>query len=78
MLAERDAIATALLAKYKNIVMPNLRLARDEVEAVLQYMEAETAARQGQVATQPVAVSATERAPAHDHHHHHHGTGTME
>ncbi len=34
-----DPIATALFAKYKNVPMPNLRLASDEVAAVLSYLE---------------------------------------
>jgi protein SCO1/2 len=44
MLAEGDPIATALIAKYKNIAMPNLRLDRDDVIALLSYLENPTRA----------------------------------
>jgi hypothetical protein len=39
VLAEGDPIATALVAKYKNIAMPNLRLDHEEVTAVLSFLE---------------------------------------
>ena len=39
VLAERDPIATALLAKYKNIAMPNLGLPGDDVAALISYLE---------------------------------------
>jgi protein SCO1 len=41
MLAEQDAIAVALLAKYKNVPMPNLRLSDGEIAMVLSYLEAQ-------------------------------------
>ena len=40
LLAEGDPIATALFEKYNRLQMPNLRLAREEVAAVLSYLEA--------------------------------------
>lgn len=45
LLAENDPIATALFAKYKQVVMPNLRLADGDVAAVLKYIEAQGAHR---------------------------------
>jgi len=39
VLAEGDPIATALVAKYKNITMPNLRLDHEEIAAVLSFLE---------------------------------------
>jgi protein SCO1 len=39
MLAEQDATAVALLAKYKNISMPNLHLSDGEIAIVLAYLE---------------------------------------
>lgn len=42
MLAAGDPIATALFKKYKNVRMPNLRLAPDEVDEVLSYLDAQT------------------------------------
>ena len=39
MLAEGDPIATTLVAKYKNIAMPNLRLDHEEIAAVLSFLE---------------------------------------
>jgi protein SCO1 len=43
LLAENDPIATALFAKYKQVVMPNLRLGDGDVAAVLKYIEAHEA-----------------------------------
>jgi len=76
VLAEKDPIAMALFAKYRNVAMPNLRLGRDDVEALLKYMETETVARQGQAATQSMSASAVENGSGHEHHHHHHHHGT--
>ncbi len=42
MLAERDPIAMALYARYNNLPMPNLRLNEIEVDALIEYMEAES------------------------------------
>jgi len=42
--AAGDPIATALYAKYKNIPMPNLRLDRDDVAALLSYLESQGSA----------------------------------
>jgi len=39
VLAEGDPIAAALVAKYKNIAMPNLRLDHEEISAVLSYLD---------------------------------------
>jgi protein SCO1/2 len=39
VLSEGDPIATALVAKYKNIAMPNLRLDHEEIAAVLSFLE---------------------------------------
>ena len=41
VLAEGDPTATRLLAKYKNVAMPNLGLGKDDVAAVLSYIEAQ-------------------------------------
>ncbi len=43
MLAEKDPIATALFAKYKNIRMPNLRLDKESVALLLDYLDSQTA-----------------------------------
>jgi protein SCO1 len=42
MLAEKDPLAVKLLGEYKNIVMPNLRLSRSDVDDVLGYIEEES------------------------------------
>jgi hypothetical protein len=39
MLAEGDPLAVALLAKYKDLPMPNLRLKDADVTALIEYME---------------------------------------
>jgi len=41
MLAAQDATAVALLAKYKNVPMPNLHLSDGEIAIVLAYLEAQ-------------------------------------
>lgn len=43
MLAEKDPLAVSLLAAYNNVPMPNLRLNEVEIEALLEYLEEETA-----------------------------------
>jgi protein SCO1/2 len=45
MLAQNDPIATALFAKYKQVVMPNLRLGDGDVAALMKYIEAQSASR---------------------------------
>ena len=39
MLAEKDPIATALYAKYKNVIMPNQRLDKADVAAIIGFLE---------------------------------------
>jgi mono/diheme cytochrome c family protein len=45
MLKEGDPIATALVAKNRNIVMPTLRLTPDDVEAILTFLEVQALER---------------------------------
>lgn len=42
MLAEKDPLATTLLAEYDNVAMPNLRLGDVEIQALLAYFEEES------------------------------------
>jgi len=42
MLAEKDPLATALLAEYDNVPMPNLRLGDADIQALLAYLEEES------------------------------------
>jgi protein SCO1/2 len=44
MLARNDPTATALFAKYKQVVMPNLRLGDGDVAALMKYIDAQSAA----------------------------------
>ena len=44
MLAEGDPIATALYEKFQTVRMPNLRLGRDDIAAVLSYVGAQSSA----------------------------------
>ena len=46
VLAENDPVATALLAKYNQVLMPNLRLGDGDVAALMKYIEAQGAAIQ--------------------------------
>lgn len=43
MLARNDPTATALFAKYKQVVMPNLRLGDGDVAALMKYIDARSA-----------------------------------
>jgi protein SCO1 len=52
MLAEKDPIVTALLTKYKQVQMPNLRLGDGDVSALMIFLESQTAALDGPVPTQ--------------------------
>ena len=38
VLAEKDPLATALFARYKQVRMPNLRLGKDDVDALIAYL----------------------------------------
>jgi protein SCO1 len=51
MVTERDPIATALYAKYKQVQMPNLRLGDPDVAALITYLDAQTAAVKTRVST---------------------------
>ncbi len=42
MLAEKDPIIMKLYAEYKNVPMPNMRLSEVEVDALIDYMNAES------------------------------------
>jgi protein SCO1/2 len=44
MLSERDPLTVSLFAKYKKVIMPNLRLADVDVEAVIGYLRNQSAA----------------------------------
>jgi protein SCO1 len=44
MLADGDPLAVELLAKYRQVRMPNLRLGNDDVTALISYLEARTGA----------------------------------
>jgi len=54
VIAEGDADATALLAEYNNLAMPNLNLTSTQAEAVLAYITSQSGA--GQAQAQPVAL----------------------
>lgn len=53
MLAEGDPVATALFDKYRTIRMPNLRLSRDDIAALLSYLEAQSGASRHQAESSP-------------------------
>ena len=44
VLAEKDPIATALFDKYKQVIMPNLRLGSGDLNELLKYLESQTTA----------------------------------
>jgi protein SCO1/2 len=43
LLADKDPIATALYAKYNQVQMPNLRLSGPDVDALIAFLDAQTA-----------------------------------
>ena len=65
MLAEQDPVAMRLYSEWDEVIMPNLRLNEVEVDALLEYMDAESR-RVHQ--TSPVAGAAGVHAPEpHQH-----------
>jgi protein SCO1/2 len=44
VLAEKDPVATALFEKYKQVIMPNLRLAQVDLESLLNFLQTQTVA----------------------------------
>jgi protein SCO1/2 len=57
MLAEGDPTAKALYAKYKQVRMPNLGLARSEIAALVEYLDAQ--GREAAAATVPPSAPRT-------------------
>jgi len=53
MLAEKDPVAVALFQRYKGVQMPNLRLGDGDINAILNYIERETATHRGHAETLP-------------------------
>lgn len=45
MLAEGDPTATAMMARYRNLPMPNLGLTRSDVDSIMTYLREQDAAR---------------------------------
>jgi hypothetical protein len=43
MLAEKDPLATALFDKYKQVIMPNLRIGNTDLNELLKYLEGQSA-----------------------------------
>jgi copper(I)-binding protein/cytochrome oxidase Cu insertion factor (SCO1/SenC/PrrC family) len=57
MLANNDPIATALLAKYNNLAMPNLRLNQQEATDLLEYIASETERLRSAAIREPTVVA---------------------
>lgn len=51
LLAEKDALATALFKQYKQIQMPNVRLGPDDTESIVKFLEAQNATKAAQVSS---------------------------
>src|SRR5262249_3604791 len=65
LLAENDPVATALFAKYNQVNMPNLRLGDADVDALLRYLETQSAAPEDSTSPQLQAMKTRTRvAPA--------------
>lgn len=66
MLAEQDPIAMDLYARYNAVRMPNLHLGDGDVEALIQYLEAQSAAHEhpeGKDSTPPMMPQPMSDAP---------------
>lgn len=62
MLKKKDPIAISLYNQYKKLAMPNMRLNKEEADALLAYIEGETQRLQGKSAqgpTKPVTAKPT-------------------
>jgi len=53
VLAEKDPTALALFERYKQVRMPNLRLADGDVAAIIKFLENETAAHRTKASAEP-------------------------
>lgn len=80
MLAEKDPLAMALLAQYKNIPMPNLRLTEAEVTQLLDHIDQESS----RISTLRASKDDDRSTPGGDHgdhgdhsHHGQHGTAAQ-
>jgi len=60
MLAEKDPLAQTLYHKYKQVVMPNLNIVDEDVDALISFMETQSVAAKKDVQSGP-----TQAAPAH-------------
>jgi len=65
MLEDKDPIATALFAEYKQVQMPNLRLGPEDVEALVKFLEKQSApaANPNTAEAKSPATSTMEKAP---------------
>ena len=70
LIAERDPIALELYAKYDGLVMPNLQLNDVEVNALIEYMSAES--RRVQESLDAMPNGKHDSSGHHQHHHHDH------
>ena len=53
LIKAKDPLALALLKKYKNVRMPNLWVSDDELQLLIAYLDAQTAAHDKQAAASP-------------------------
>jgi protein SCO1/2 len=65
MLEEKDPIATALFAQYKQVQMPNLRLGPEDVEALVKFLEKQDGSNSNQntATAKTPATAAAEKSP---------------
>jgi protein SCO1 len=65
MVADGDPIATALFKKYKQVRMPNLRMADDEIDEVIDFVKKQSKAAEGQAtASKEGATAGTKNSAA--------------
>jgi protein SCO1 len=69
VLAEKDPIATTLHEKYKEVLMPNLRLSDSDIQMLVGYMEEESRKVKGEKVV-PKQAANVEDHSQHQHHHH--------
>jgi protein SCO1 len=63
LLNEKDPIATALLKKYNNVRMPNIWVSNDELNLLIGYLRAQTAAHDTQAAGADAGASKPAESP---------------
>jgi protein SCO1 len=63
VLAEKDPTATALFEKYKQVIMPNLRLAPEDLESLMNFLHTQNGTQRGDASTGTAGDAAVNGKP---------------